>query len=188
MEGSDNLIVLTFEGMATAAAAYEQIEKMAGEGLLEVADAIILERDADMPGSMVPMATETGQGSVRPVTGPTENNIRVVQTHGKKGKYAAAGAGIGFLAGFLLGGPIGGLVVGASLGAITAAMKDFGIDDANIAAIKARLQPNTSALLLLGRANDREAVLAQLRTFDPQVTLTTLAPEVEKELRARLES
>ena len=123
-----------------------------------------------------------------PVPTSLDAQVRVIQTHGKKGKYATAGGGIGLLAGFLLGGPIGGLVVGAGLGAITAAMKDFGIDNKSIEAIKARLQPNSSALLLLGHADDRDALIAKLRTFDPTVVSTTLTPEVEKDLRDRLAS
>ena len=104
-----------------------------------------------------------------PVSQSKENQVRVKQTRGKKGKYAAVGGGIGLLAGALLGGPIGLLAVGAaSIGAITAAMKDFGIDDASIAAIKQSLQPNTSALLLLGHANDRDALLAKLREETPR--------------------
>jgi uncharacterized membrane protein len=66
-------------------------------------------------------------------------------------------------------------------------MKDFGIDDASVAAIKQSLQPNTSALLLLGRVNDRDAFLAKLREFDAKVVTTSLDPEVERELVARLE-
>ena len=75
----------------------------------------------------------------------------------------------------------------ASLGAIAGAMKDFGIDDASIAAIKQSLQPNTSALLLLGRANDRDALLATLGAFGAKVVMTSLDPEVERELAARLQ-
>ena len=71
---------------------------------------------------------------------------------------------------------------------VTAAIKDFGIDDKSLAAIQSRLQPNSSALLVLGRARDRDAYVARLRTFDPQVVSTTLTPEVEAELRRRLDA
>lgn len=182
MAETNNLVVLTFEGKETAAAVYEQIEQMEKDKLVKVVDAVIVEYDdVEMGGMMPPIEGGSGKGS-------TDRQVRVIQTHGKKGKFAAGGAGIGLLAGFLLGGPIGGLVVGAGLGAITAAMKDFGIDDKNIETIKARLQPNSSALLLLGQANDRDALIAKLRTYDPTVVSSSLTPEVEKEIRERLAS
>lgn len=106
---------------------------------------------------------------------------------GKKGSYAVKGGGIGFLAGFLLVVLLGGLVVGAGIGALTAAVKDMGIDDDNIVVVKARRQPNTSALLLLGTANDRDALIARLRSYDPKVISTSLPPEIEKQVRAALE-
>jgi uncharacterized membrane protein len=183
---TSTLAVLTFAGQDTAEALYEQIEKMEKEKLLVLEDAVIIER---APAQNLARATDSAieQMHTPPVSQSKENQVRVKQTRGKKGKYAAIGGGIGLLAGALLGGPIGLLAVGAaSIGAITAAMKDFGIDDASIAAIKQSLQPNTSALLLLGRANDRDALLAKLREYDAKVVMTSLDPEVERELVARL--
>ena len=182
-----NLAVLTFEGQDTAEALYEQIEKMAKDKLLILEDAVIIERT---PTYDAPSAADStvAQMHTPPIRESKEQQVTVKQTRGKKGKYAAIGGGIGLLAGALLGGPIGLLAVGAaSLGAITAAMKDFGIDDASITAIKQRLQPNTSALLLLGHANDREALLAKLREYDAKVVMTSLDPEVERELVATIE-
>jgi uncharacterized membrane protein len=189
MAENNYLVVLTFEGMGTAAAVYAQFEQMEKEHLVDIADAIIIERDGSAsPGGAPPVELGSGQGVGSAPSGPAEEHVRVVQTHGKKGKYAAGGGGIGLLAGFLLGGPVGAAVVGAGLGAVTAAIKDFGIDDRSLAMIQSRLQPNSSALLVLGHARDRDAYVAMLRTFDPEVVSTTLAPEVEQALRERLAS
>jgi uncharacterized membrane protein len=186
MAETKNLVVLTFEGVQTASAVYEQIEQMEKAKQLKVADAIIIERPA-ASAPVAPLHATSGSGEVgSPGETLAEDDVRVVQTHGKKGEYAATGGGVGLLAGFLLGGPIGGLVVGAGLGAVTAAMKDLGIDDDNIRAIKARLQPDSSALLVLGTVEDRDTFIAKLRSYDPQVVSTSLAPAVEKELRERL--
>ena len=184
---TSTLAVLTFEGQETAEALYEQIEKMAKEKLLVLEDAVIIERE---PAWSAPPDDSTPKGMhTPPVSQSKENKVRVKQTRGKKGKYAAVGGGIGLLAGALLGGPIGLLAVGAaSIGAITAAMKDFGIDDTSVTAIKQSLQPNTSALLLLGHANDRDALLAKLREYDAKVVMTSLDPEVKRELVAKLAS
>ena len=185
---TSTLAVLTFEGQETAEALYEQIEKMAKEKLLVLEDAVIIERE---PARDLSPTTDSEFEKMQtpPISRSKESQVRVKQTRGKKGKYAAIGGGIGLLAGALLGGPIGLLAVGAaSIGAITAAMKDFGIDDTSITAIKQNLQPNTSALLLLGHANDRDALLAKLREYDAKVVMTSLDPEVEKDLVARLEA
>jgi uncharacterized membrane protein len=186
MAEDNYLVVLTFQGAKTAAAMYTQLQELEKKHDVSILDAIIVEVGAGAAHGSTP-AVEPGSGQgVTPTTSPLEEHVRVIQTHGKKGKYAAGGAGIGLLAGFLLGGPIGAAAVGASLGAVTAAIKDFGIDDASVAAIQSRLQPDSSALLALGHVRDQEAYLASLRTFDPQVVSTTLTPEVEEELRKRL--
>jgi uncharacterized membrane protein len=185
---NNNLVVLTFVGIDTAVTVYKQIEQMEEDGLVEVADAIILERAEGGEGINMP-ATSASFGPGGPVVAKTiadENMIRVVQTHTPKGKYTRRGTGIGLLAGILLGGPIAGLAIGAGLGRIMASLKDFGISDQSIEAIKRRLAPNSSALLLLGRASDRDAFLAKLREYDPTVLSSTLPPEVEKEMRERL--
>lgn len=186
MDESSKLVVLSFEGQKAAAAVYEQFEQMEKEKLIQIEDAVILEREAnDATISAAPYPTAGQGGSVAHAT-PPDGEVNVVQTHGKKGKYAAKGGGIGLLAGWLLGGPIGGLAVGAGIGAITGAIKDFGISDDNIEAIKARLQPNTSALLVLGTVQDRDAFLARVKSYDADVLLTSLSPEVEKQLREHL--
>lgn len=167
---NSNLIVLTFEGEAAAEALYKQIEQMEEEKQLVVEDAVIIER-----------------GQVFLNT-PKDDTIRVKQTRSKKGKYAAAGGGIGLLAAVILGGPVGLVAVAtAGLGAVTAALKDFGVSNDVLASVKQDLQPGTSALLLLGHANDRDALLAKLKEFDAKVVMTSLEPEVERELLARLQ-
>jgi uncharacterized membrane protein len=186
MAEGNYLVVLTFQGAKTAAAMYTQLQELEKKHGVSIVDAVIIERGAGAsPGTTPPVELGSGQGTASAAT-TTEDHVRVIQTHGKKGKYAAGGAGIGLLAGFLLGGPIGAAAVGAGLGAVTAAIKDFGIDDASVAAIQSRLQPDSSALLALGHVRDREAYIASLRTFDPYVVSTTLTPEVEEELRKRL--
>ena len=64
MADTSNLVVLTFEGMGTATAVYEQIEQMEKEHLLKVTDAIIIERDdSPAPERERPVTSESGQGA-----------------------------------------------------------------------------------------------------------------------------
>lgn len=187
---TSNLAVLTFDGQDTAEALYEQIKQMEKEKLVVLDDAIILE--CASAGASIHMAAgeSTASGAFTPPVSEGDGpKITVKQTRGKKGKYAAIGGGIGLLAGAILGGPIGLIAAGtAGLGAIVAALKDFGIDDDSVVAVKQRLHPNTSALLLMGHANDRDALLAKLREYDAHVVMTSLDPAVEKEMIERLES
>jgi uncharacterized membrane protein len=53
--------------------------------------------------------------------------------------------------------------------------------------IKQSLQPNSSALLALGSTNDREALMAKLREYNAKVVMTSLDPEVERELVDKLQ-
>ncbi len=181
-----NLVVLSFEGQRAAEAVYEQFEQMEKDNLIVIEDAVILEYPGDSSAVSTTPFPSTGQGEAGLTGALPRGEITVKQTRGKKGNYAVKGGGIGLLAGWLLGGPIGGLIVGAGLGAITAAMKDFGISDANVDAIKAKLHPDSSALMALGTVNDRDAFLAKIKSFDADVLLTSLSPEVEKKLHEEL--
>jgi uncharacterized membrane protein len=183
-----NLVVLTFEGQDTAEALYKQIEQMEDAKLVVIEDAVIIEREESYSDSAA-APTSSAEKMLTPSTKKSaSDSVRVKQTRGKKGKYAAIGGGIGLLGAAILGGPIGLAVVAtAGLGAVTAALKDFGVNDDTVNSIKQNLQPNTSALLLLGKANDRDALLAKLREFDAKVVMTSLDPEVERELVERLQ-
>jgi uncharacterized membrane protein len=184
---ASNLVVLTFEGQDAAEALYKQMEQMEKDKLVVVDDAVIIERE-DVQIYNEPAAESTGPLVAPPARQSKEASITVKQTRGKKGKYAAIGGGIGLLGAAILGGPIGLAVVAtAGIGAFTAALKDFGVNDDTVNSIKQRMQPNTSALLLLGRANDRDAFLAKLREYDARVVMTSLDPEVERELVARMQ-
>jgi uncharacterized membrane protein len=146
---TSNLAVLVFEGQDTAQALYEQIEQMQKEKLVSC-------RGRDHPGirkrrraDCTPQRARPAhpQYASPPVSTESGTKVTVKQTHGKKGKYAAIAGGIGLLAGAIFGGPIGLATIGtAGVGAIVGALRDFGIDDKSVEAVKQRLRPNTSAL------------------------------------------
>jgi uncharacterized membrane protein len=156
-----NIIVLGFEGESTAEDMLSTFTDMQERGLVTIEDAVVATRG---PGS----------------------NVEVRQTHSVTGKYAVRGTGIGLLAGLLLGGPIGGLVGGAAIGAIAGALKDQGIDDKFINDITKALRPNSSALFLMGKADDPEAFLKELKPLKALVATTTLSEEKERRLKEAL--
>jgi uncharacterized membrane protein len=155
----DNVIVLGFEGVSTAENMLSLLEDMQEEGIITITDAVIATR------------------------GPSEH-VEIKQTKKQTGKYTARGTGIGLVAGLLLGGPVGGLIGGAAIGAIVGALKDYGIDDKFIDQTTKALGPNSSALFLMGRADDREKFLEKMKPFKAIVATTTLSEEQEKTLKA----
>lgn len=112
--------------------------------------------------------------------------VEIRQTQSVTGKYTLRGTGIGLLAGVLLGGPVGGLVAGAAIGAISGHMKDIGIDNKFIRDAAQALSPNSSALFVMGRADDPEGFYKELKPYRAVVAMTTLAPAQEKRLRDAL--
>jgi uncharacterized membrane protein len=117
----------------------------------------------------------------------TGGDLKIKQTKTVTGKYTLRGSGVGLLAGVLLGGPIGGLVAGTAVGAIAGKMKDIGIEDKFIQDISQGLAPNTSALFLMGKALDREKMMAEIQPFKAFVAITSLPEDQEKNLRKLLE-
>ena len=156
-----NIVVLGFEGESTAEGMLSNIMEMQERGLVTIDDAVVATRG---PGT----------------------NVEVKQTRSVTGKYAVRGTGAGLLAGLLLGGPIGGLVAGAAIGAITGALKDQGIDDKFINEVSQALRPNSSALFLMGKAEDPDKFYEEMRPFKAIVATTTLSEEKEKRLKEAL--
>lgn len=187
-----NLVVLAFEGEHTARTVWTELLKLEEAGVIEVEDAVIAWREPVREVGQAPMAV-AGLSTAAVSTHTSDYaasdaaKVHVEQTqHPLKKKYAGRGAAIGFVAGLLLGGPIGGLAVGAGVGALTGRMKDAGIEDDFIKQTAGSLRPGTSAVFLLGHANDKERLLEELRGFEPRILSTTLDPEVEQQLRSSL--
>jgi uncharacterized membrane protein len=189
-----NLVVLAFDGEHTAKAVWGDLLKLEEAGVIEVEDAVIAWRPAPVEVGSAPMAV-AGMSTAAVGTHTSDQSVydsaqlHIEQTqHPLKKKYAGRGAAIGLVAGLLLGGPIGGLVVGAGIGAVSGKMKDAGIEDDFIKKTAQTLRPGTSAIFLLGHANDQEQLLEGLKAFEPRVLSTTLDPELEQRLRSKLSS
>jgi uncharacterized membrane protein len=154
---TSQLVVLGFQGEDTAEGVFNNLEDLQARGLLQLEDAVIVAR---------------GQAS----------NIRVTQTDARRGRQAAAGAGIGLLAGWLVGGPIGGAVVGSIIGSL----RDRGVSDHFVDDVGHRLGSNSSAIFLLVQEADGPKVIEELKPFNATVLHTTLTDEQERTLRAGL--
>ena len=156
-----NIVVLRFEGKSQAENMLSIFDDMQDKGIVTLEDAVIASRG---PG----------------------DNIEIEQSQSVTGKYTLRGSGIGLLAGLLLGGPIGGLVGGTVVGAVAGALKDVGIDDKFIRQTSEMLMPGTSALFLMGRADNPDKFLDELKPFKALVATTSLSAEQETRLRRTL--
>ena len=156
-----NIVVLRFDGKSQAENMLSIFDDMQERGIVTLEDAVIASRG---PG----------------------DNIEIEQTQSVTGKYTLRGSGIGLLAGLLLGGPVGGLVGGTVAGAVAGAMKDVGMDDKFIRETSEMLTPGSSALFLMGKADDPDKFLDELRPFKALVATTSLSAEQENRLKRTL--
>lgn len=155
---SSEIVALMFEGRDTAKGMLENFLRMQDDGDIVLEDTVVVSRGVS-------------------------DQVEIKQTQSETGKYSLRGSGVGLLAGILLGGPIGGLVGGAAVGAIAGKMKDVGIDDKFIKDTSEALAPNTSAIFLMVKEANAEAVLKLLKPFKAVVLSSTLSEENEAKLR-----
>jgi uncharacterized membrane protein len=156
-----NIIMLAWDDPTRAGDMLSTFQTWQEEGLITIDDAVLAVREQSP-------------------------EVEITQTQSVAGKYTLRGTGIGLLAGVLLGGPVGGLVAGAAVGAISGHMKDLGINDKFIRDATKALAPNSSALFVMGRAEDPEGFYKELKPYRAVVAMTTLSPEQEKRLRDAL--
>jgi uncharacterized membrane protein len=160
MEGK--IVVFGFDRRYGAEGALGEIEKLVGQGLIDIEDAVVASR---------------GVGT----------HVDIQQARPKSNKAAGKGAGAGLLAGILLGGPILGVAAGAAIGKIVGALKDYGLDDKFVKKISDGLGPESSALFLLVREAKVDEFKEKLKHFDAWVMSTNLSEEKEKALRKLVE-
>lgn len=184
------LVALAFEGEGTADSMLSVLRELEGRGALVLDDAVVISRPAHSERLVMHRADIAWSGTggmpmgapgAAPVMVPA-NEVNIDQTTYRRGRAAAKGAGIGFLAGWLLGGPVGGLAIGALLGG----MRDRGIDDKFANEIANAIHSDSSALLLLVERADADVVLAEIRPFKGRVLQTELSPEAERSLNEAL--
>ncbi len=65
-------------------------------------------------------------------------------------------------------------------------MKDYGIDDKFIQQTSEALSPNSSALFLMGKAEDPDRFYEEIKPFKAMVATTTLSEEQEQRLKGAL--
>lgn len=116
-----------------------------------------------------------------------DGRFHVHQEHSLTKSGAVAGGLGGIVAGLLFTIPVAGLAVGAAAGAIAGKKSDIGIDDKVIKQINDDMRLNTSAIFLLVRDVNRDAVLPIFTKYGGKVVQTTVSADDEAKLQAMLD-
>jgi uncharacterized membrane protein len=156
------IIVLGFKDMSRADEVVPQIQKMQGEGLIELADLVRVIRRPD-------------------------GRIEVRQATSTAGAGAAGGALLGTLVGLLFLMPLAGMALGAVTGAIIGKFADYGIDNKFIKDVSDQVTPGTSALFLYVSRATPDKVIERLKPHEPTVLRTSLSQDAEERLRAAVQ-
>jgi uncharacterized membrane protein len=156
----NQLIVVAFDHFADARNAMTSLRELESAGRVRFEDTAIVERDPD------------GTAHVKnEVSGTTETG-------------AVIGALIGGLLGFVF--PLAGIAIGAALGAFVGMTLDTGVSPKFVDEVKETLRPGRSALFLVVKEADVDAVTAALRNYKGDVIQTNLDSEREDALRGAL--
>lgn len=154
----NKLVALVFDDQYKADEARAALNRMGGEGLLEIDETALIVKNA-------------------------EGKTRVSQDVNEVAKDQHVGHIAGLVTAaltgtipFILGGTIAGRLIGK--------LRDDGITNKFLKSLGKELQPNTSALILYARSDKerREQVIKRLAIFDPKIIESDLSPELEKEL------
>lgn len=157
-----DLIVLKFETTETATELREALKGLERAGLLNLEDAAVIYREVD--------------GTVR-----QQNQVSQSTKIG-----AFGGAMAGLILGFMF--PLVGLAAGAAGGAWVASTLDRGVDPKFVTDVGNALQPGHSALFLVVRSANRDAVLTEVRQVRGTVYHSSLGADAESALRQALAS
>lgn len=166
------LVVIAFDTPEGADQLLTRLDELKRDSLIDLNDAVI--------------AVRTSHGCVRlkqSITARRETQQGLIS-----GVLFGTLIGLLFLdplVGLAAGSTIGGAIGGAT-GALAGRLADFEISDDFIRAVGRRLRPNSSALFLLVRRVNPEAVLKELAGFGGHVIHSTLSQAQEARLGAAL--
>lgn len=157
------LVAIVFEGEGRANEVLVNVTNLVREGVLGVTDAVVITKD------------DSGRGRVHQTVEITP------------GRGAIIGGWLGIV-GALFAGPAAPLVIagGAAAGALYGKLTDRGLDDGWIKDMAKWLEPDHSALLLLGHVNDKATALRELGRYEGRVVSTDLPDWAKAELEAAL--
>lgn len=156
----NQLVVIAFDHFDDARDALRKLRGLEAEGRVRFEDTALVERDPD------------GTAHVKNEVSGTTETATVI------------GGVVGGVLGFLF--PLAGIAIGAAAGAAIGAALDTGVNAGFIDDVKTTLRPGRSALFLVVKESDADAVMAALRSYRGDVIQSTLSSEAEEALRQTL--
>jgi uncharacterized membrane protein len=158
-----NLIAVSYPDVATAEKVRGLLADLQKQKLIQVEDAVVVERREDGKVKLHQAVSTTGAG-------------------------AAGGALWGGLIGLLFFMPFLGAAVGAATGAAVGSAQDFGVDDNFMRQVGQKLTPGAAALFVLVKDSVPEKVIPQVAPFGGQLIQTSLSTEDETHLREAVQA
>ncbi len=155
------LVVIGYEDMHKAQEMRIHLLKLQRDYLIDMEDAVVVERDAKGKIKLHQMIPMTALGAMQ-------------------------GGFWGTLIGCLFFAPIFGMALGAASGAISGALSDVGINDDFMKELGETIKPGTSALCVLIRQMTEDKVLEDLHGTGGKVLKTNLSKSDETKLQAAL--
>jgi uncharacterized membrane protein len=155
------LVVIDYESELKAEEVRLALLKMQKEYLIDLADAVVVVRDA-------------------------KGKVKLRQLYNLTAAGAVSGGFWGALIGVLFLNPLFGMAVGAAAGAVSGSLRDVGINDDFMKELGATLKPGTAALCILVHQMTPDKVVDELQKFGGTLIKTNLCHENEAKLRAAL--
>ncbi len=164
-----NLVVLGFDGINAADEVLNKVRGLRAQHLIDLEDAVVVERDAD------------GKVHVKQAV----NLTRLGAATG-----GLSGAFWGTLVGLLFLNPLAGMAIGAAAGAsggaLSGSLVDFGVNDDFVKKLAETIPNSSSALFVLVREATTDKVIAEIRQWNPRILNTNLTAEQEAKLAAEI--
>jgi uncharacterized membrane protein len=157
-----DLIAVAYPDRNTAEQVRDRLLQLTTEHVIELEDAVIVDRD------------ETGK-------------VKLHQLDHPAARGAVGGAVWGGVIGLLFLAPLLGMLLGAAAGGATGALADVGINDDFVRTLGQKLPNDGAALIVLVRKVTADKVLPQISEFGGEVIQTSLDDESETRLREVLE-
>jgi len=153
-----NLIAIAYPDVETAEKVRALLADLQKQKLIQVEDAVVVERRED-------------------------GRVKLHQAVNATGRGAAGGALWGGLIGLIFFMPFLGAAIGGATGAAVGSAQDFGVDDDFMRRVAENLTPGAAALFALVQDAVPEKVIPQIAPFGGQLIQTSLSAEAEAHLR-----
>ena len=157
----NKLVAIAYPDAATAQMVRADLVEATKEHLVQLDDAVVVERQPD-------------------------GKIKLHQAMSPSGAGAAGGALWGGLIGLLFLVPLFGMAIGAASGALAGKFTDVGIDDEFMKKLGSSIPEGGAALIVLGRSDAPDKVLERVGKHGGEVIQTSLGAEEEERLRSAL--